>query len=116
MAFQQTQQDDGVLTELGERLAQVRIQQNLTQSALARQAGIGKRTLERLEAGETTQTRTLVRILRELGLLDRLDAVLPEPTARPSHIVKRKGQRPQRASSNNNPSDTQETWTWGDEG
>jgi DNA-binding XRE family transcriptional regulator len=43
--------DEAVLHELGGRLAGLRIEHNLTQAALAEQAGVSKRTIERLESG-----------------------------------------------------------------
>jgi transcriptional regulator with XRE-family HTH domain len=39
--------DDAVLAEIGERIAARRIDMQLTQAAVAEQAGIAKRTLER---------------------------------------------------------------------
>ena len=41
----------GLCAELGARLAKIRLSRNITQEALAREAGIGVRTLRRLEAG-----------------------------------------------------------------
>ena len=43
--------DEAVLSELGGRLARVRLARNFTQAGLARQAGVSKRTVERLESG-----------------------------------------------------------------
>ena len=40
-----------MMTEGGQRLAQARLARNITQEALAREAGIGLRTLRQLEAG-----------------------------------------------------------------
>lgn len=115
MKFQDIQHDEGLLVEMGVRLAQVRIQLNLTQAELARRAGVGKRTLERLEAGETTQTRTLLRILRELNLLPMLEVLLPEPSARPSHIIKQVESLPKRAAKKRVDDTKSEAWKWGDE-
>jgi len=115
MKFQDLDHDEAMLEELGRRLAQLRIEMNLTQADLARQAGVGKRTLERLEAGETTQTRTLFRILRELDLLSRLDVLLPEPKVRPRHVVKEGGGLPQRATKKKPSHDSTGEWKWGDE-
>ena len=56
--------DDAVLAELGARIAARRLELQLTQAAVAEQAGIAKRTLERIEAGQTSQLTTLVRVLR----------------------------------------------------
>ena len=115
MKFQDLQHDDAILQELGRRLAQLRIGVNLTQAELARKAGVGKRTLERLEAGETTQTRTLFRIFRELDLLERLEVVLPEPTSRPSHDLKKGDALRKRASRKKSNEVSDEQWKWGDE-
>jgi transcriptional regulator with XRE-family HTH domain len=86
----------------------------LTQAELARKAGIGKRTLERLEAGDTTQTKTLIRVLRELDLLERLELLMPEPTTRPSQIVKAE-ELPKRVSRKRGQKGDNEPWKWGDE-
>lgn len=115
MKFQELHHDDAVLQELGRRLTQVRIDLNLTQAELARKAGVGKRTLERLEAGETTQTRTLFRIFRELDLLEKVEILLPEPTARPSHTIKDANALPKRVSRKRSAKSDDEKWKWGDE-
>lgn len=52
--------DDAVLAELSARIAGRRVELQLTQAAVADQAGIAKRTLERMEAGQTSQLSTLV--------------------------------------------------------
>jgi transcriptional regulator with XRE-family HTH domain len=115
MKFQDIHHDEAMLAELGLRLAQLRIQLNMTQAELARKAGIGKRTLERLEAGETTQTRTLLRILRELDLLEKLEMLLPEPTARPSQAIKQLETLPKRVAKKRPNSTNPKEWKWGDE-
>ena len=107
--------DDAVLAELGHRLAQRRLEIGLSQAELAKRAGVGKRTLERLEAGDSTQTRTLLRVLRELDLLKRLEVVLPEPTSRPSRIVKEGGSLPQRVGRKRKEAPRDGPWKWGDE-
>ena len=63
--------DEAVLSELGSRLAQVRLERNLTQAQLAEQAGVSKRTVERLESGSVaTQLSGFIRVCRVLELLD----------------------------------------------
>ena len=47
--------DGGILEELGKRLRRERLDRNLTQAALAREAGISKPSVERLEAGRSVQ-------------------------------------------------------------
>lgn len=62
--------DDAVLTLIGRRLAALRVAKNLTQRQLAEQAGLGLRTVQRLELGESgTHLSGFVRVCRMLGLL-----------------------------------------------
>ena len=115
MKFQELHQDEAILQEVGRRLAQRRIDLNLTQADLAGRAGVGKRTLERLEAGETTQTRTMFRIFRELDLLGKLEVLLPDPTARPLHAIKQADALPKRATRKRSNDAQAGEWKWGDE-
>lgn len=106
--------DDAVLTELGQRLVQRRIDARLTQAELAERAGVGKRTVERIEAGESAQLTSLVRIFRELELLAVLDELLPAAGPRPIDQLRHQGQRPQRVSKRGK-SSGDDDWTWGDD-
>ena len=91
--------DDAILHELGERLANTRIQLNLTQADLAEQAGVAKRTIERLESGQAaTQLSGFLRVCRVLGLLERLDVFIPEPAPSPIAQLKQRARQRQRAS------------------
>nr|WP_320050022.1 helix-turn-helix transcriptional regulator [uncultured Desulfuromonas sp.] len=107
--------DSATLQEIGKRLAELRISLNLTQSQLAANAGIGKRTLERVESGEPTQTTTLIRILRALGQLEPLDALLPETQIRPMQILLNSNRKRKRASSSKHKPENTQPWRWGDE-
>ncbi len=75
--------DEAILKELGGRLAAARLLRNQTQAALAEEAGLSKRTVERLEAGEVAaRLSALIRVLRALDLADRLDLLAPpQPSA-----------------------------------
>ena len=104
--------DDAVLAELGARLAGRRVELQLTQAAVAEQAGIAKRTLERMEAGQTSQLATLVRVLRALDAASGLDSVIPEPGPRPMDLLKRKGKVRQRASGQRAAKASAKPWRW----
>lgn len=106
--------DEAILAELGGRLEQRRLEMQLTQDALAEQAGVSKRTVERIEAGATTQTSTLIRVMRVLEMLDRLEALVPEAGPRPLDLVRLKGKGRKRASGKRKPT-SEEPWQWGDE-
>lgn len=104
--------DDAVLSELGARIAGRRLELQLTQAVVAEQAGISKRTLERMEAGKTSQLSTLVRVLRVLDATSGLETLLPEPGSRPMDLLKRKGKVRRRASGSRGTTDTDDQWRW----
>ncbi|MCD9008019.1 helix-turn-helix domain-containing protein [Luteimonas sp. XNQY3] len=90
-----------VLHQLGERLAALRLAQNLTQAELAEQAGVSKRTVERLESGATaTQLSTFLRVCRVLGLQGRLDQLVPEPAVSPVALLRQEKRQTRKRASN----------------
>lgn len=126
-----TRTDIAILAELGARLARRRLARNLTQDALALNAGVSKRTIERIEAGQSTQMTNLVRVLRSLGLLDNLEALVPTPLPSPIDQLRLRRRERKRASrtsvtaggtaapqpvasapARRSPA---KRWTWGDE-
>jgi len=104
--------DDAVLAELGARIAGRRIELQLTQAAVAEQAGIAKRTLERMEAGQTSQLATLIRVLRVLDASSGLDGLIPEAGPRPMDLLKQKGKVRQRASGLRVAEPPAKSWSW----
>lgn len=106
--------DDAVLGELGSRLSRCRIELGMSQAELADQAGLSKRTVERVESGAAAQTATLIRMLRALELLDRLETLVPEARLRPMDLLKLKDEERQRAPRKKTGSAGQ-PWQWGDE-
>ena len=107
--------DDAALEALGRRLARHRLNRNLTQAALAAQAGVSTPTVQRIEQGHSSQAANLVRILRVLGLLHNLDALVPEPPLSPIQQARARGRIRQRASSSSGKPETPGDWSWGDE-
>ena len=106
--------DDAVLAEIGQRIAARRIQMQLTQAAVAEQAGIAKRTLERMEAGESSQLSSLVRVLRVLDASTGLDGLVPEIGPSPMDQLKQKKTARKRASSPRVSKTTPTPWRWED--
>ena len=86
-----------ILRELGARLRAYRLQQNLSHEDVATQAGLGRATVVRAEAGENPTLETIVKILRALGRLGALDAFLPEPLVSPLQLAALHGHVRQRA-------------------
>lgn len=111
--------DAALLQRIGERLARLRLARNLTQQQLAEQAGLGVRTVQRLELGEAaTQLSGFVRVCRVLGIVDRFDALLPEQPASPMAQLaqlKRYGHQRKRATGPKLAArQPQKKWTWGE--
>jgi transcriptional regulator with XRE-family HTH domain len=112
--------DDVVLREIGSRLAQTRLAKNLTQARLATEAGISKRTVERLESGAVAaQLSAFLRVCRVLGLLGHFEQLLPEIPPSPIAQLKARGRERRRASGGPAPSGRiaepgQTPWTWGE--
>ena len=90
--------DKAVIALIGERIQKERLNQNLTQLALADRAGITDRTVRSMENGEKSTVETLIRVLRALGRLGAIDAFLPEPGLSPLQLAKLQGRTRQRAS------------------
>lgn len=108
--------DEALLRLLGERLSGIRLARNLTQQQLAEEAGLGLRTVQRLELGAAaTQLSGFIRVCRVLGLVENLEAFIPEPTVSPMAQLKQAGRKRQRASGRKAAAGTPKKWTWGDE-
>lgn len=105
--------DEAILAGLGERIAQCRIELQLTQAQLAEQAGVSKRTVERIESGYSAQMSSLIRILRVLDLIENLVQLVPGPGPRPMDLLRQKGKIRIRASSKKTKSKrTENPWKW----
>ena len=112
--------DHALLTELGKRLCRARLRRNMTQAELAHEAGLSKRTIERIEAGHSTQMANFLRVCRALDLLASIDLWIPEPQPSPVELLKLKHKERQRASSRRQPEVVRQkpapdAWTWGDD-
>lgn len=104
--------DAALLKEIGERLRRARLNRNLTQAALAKRAGIARRTVQKAEEGESTTLQSMVAILRGLDLLEQLDQFLPAPPPSPVQLAKLAGKNRQRASSRRTSEVKIGGWNW----
>ena len=101
--------------ELGSRMARIRLEMNLTQAQLAQQAGVSKRTVERLESGGVaTQLSGFIRVCRVLVLIERFETLIPEPLPSPVAQLKLKGRTRKRASAPRISYPSPEKWKWAD--
>ena len=107
--------DEAILTELGERISGARLDLQLTQANLAEQAGVAKRTVERIEAGASAQSSSLIRVLRVLDRLPSLDQLIPDTGPGPMDLLNRRGKVRKRASSTRQSKNADTLWTWDDD-
>lgn len=95
--------DTAALEVLGSRLAAVRLKRNLTQTALSREAGVSRATVERLERGVGADLKLLMRVLRALNLLDGFLAGIPADEPSPMALLQARGKKRQRARGEHPP-------------
>jgi len=92
-----------LLREVGTRVQDLRLNQNLSQEQVAAAAGVGRSTVVRLEAGQSVTLLNFVQVLRALGALEELEGFLPEAGASPLQLLALKGKRRRRASPGRTP-------------
>ncbi len=111
-----TTSDDEIQRELGRRLRRARLQRNLTQAQLAEATGLSRRTVTNAESGRGATLGTLIALLRGLGALEQLDALLPDPGPSPIALARLAGRRRQRATGRRGGSPSRPSpWSWPDE-
>ena len=117
MRIETSMTDTAVLQELGDRISRHRLNKNMTQLALAEEAGISLPTLQRIEKGQSTTLTNVLRTLRVLKLLGNLEIAVPAPPVSPRMQALLLGKERQRASSKsqNVISNEKEVWTWGNQ-
>ena len=115
MKIQSNITSEALLKLIGERLARLRLSKNLTQKKLAEQAGLGLRTVQRLELGlAATQLSGFVQVCQVLGLVERFDVLIPEEPASPIAQLKLQSRKRQRSRSRKAATGATKKWTWGE--
>ncbi|MEE1314465.1 MAG: helix-turn-helix transcriptional regulator [Faecalimonas sp.] len=102
-----------ILKEMGIRIKDIRIANEMTQKELAMRAGIAPRTVERIENGENVKVENILHILRAMNLLQNLENLVPEQNLRPTdlHDCRKKRVR----ATSRRQVDYLVDWKWGDE-
>jgi transcriptional regulator with XRE-family HTH domain len=89
-----------ILTELGSRIKSLRLSKNKDQQQFSYDSGVSLRTLSRLENGHSVTLEAVLKVIRALGIIERLDLLLPITEISPVQQAKNKHQKQrQRASS-----------------
>lgn len=92
--------DKALLKYIGNFIRHHRMNQNKTQDALSKEAGISRSTLSLLERGETVTVSTLIQVLRVLDQLTVLKAFEVVETISPLALAKLQKEKRQRARRN----------------
>lgn len=103
---------NAIATTLCQRLEEIRLSMNISQAALAKEAGVSRSTMTRIADGQSISLDSFVRVVKALGLGQHLATLLPDPGVRPVERVQREGSQRRRASARRKPT---KPWTWGDE-
>lgn len=90
-----------MLRELGYRIERLRLQRNQSLVDLAKAAGVGTATLQRLETGKNANLKTVIQVLRAMNRLGDLDNIIPEVEVSPFEISDARRTPRRRASSSN---------------
>ena len=109
MKFQKGYQE--YIKELGQKIKTYRIMNEMSQQDLEDKSGVSKRSISRLEQGESVQVDNLFKILLALGLGDNIELLVPDQTKRPSYYLEQSGKQPKRVRKKTEKND----FKWGDE-
>jgi len=88
-----------ILSDLGNKLKQQRLNQNLSSGELAKKSGVSVRTITGFERGEKNiSLLTLIELLRALRLISNLSEILPElPVISPLELIEIEKKKRKRA-------------------
>ena len=122
-----------IVASLGRELETVRLQHNISQAELAREAGVSRRTITRMAEGKAISLDSFVRVLKALKLVDNLAVLLPDTSVSPLEMVARANERSRPYLVTSNPASitagvngkkrrvrrktkvANKPWSWGDE-
>ncbi|MBQ9021408.1 MAG: helix-turn-helix domain-containing protein [Eggerthellaceae bacterium] len=106
--------NEHVLAELGRRIKSNRINASLTQEDLARRSGVSLSTVASIERGGDAHLGSYLSLLRALGMLTNVEALVPDRALRPSELAQL-GHERKRVRPRKNEASKLEGWKWGDE-
>ena len=99
------------IRELGQKIKTYRIMKEMSQQDLEDKTGVSKRSISRLEQGESVQVDNLFKILLALDLGENIELLVPDQTKRPSSYLEKIDNKPKRVRKKREKS----VFKWGDE-
>ena len=100
------------IKELGKKIKTYRIMNEMSQQHLEDKSGVSKRSISRLEQGESVQVDNLFKILIALNLGDNIELLVPDQTKRPSYYLEDKETKSKRVKRKTG---KKNDFKWGDE-
>jgi len=91
-----------IAKELGQRIEQLRLEQNRTQQQIADEVGLSRVSYRNLVKGQA-KFENIISVLRVLGKLDLVEQFIPEVTFSPMEQLKLQGKKRQRAKPSTPP-------------
>ncbi len=92
--------DDRLLLFIGEFIRHHRLEQNITQSSLAKNAGLSRSTISLIENGQSTSLICIIKVLRILDLLYVLDSFKILNSISPMELIKLQKNKRKRSTGN----------------
>jgi len=99
------------IEELGRKIKMYRISKEMSQQDLEDKTGVSKRSISRLEQGESVQLDNLFKILLALGLAANIELLVPDQSRRPSFFLEKKDDKVKRVRKKT----AKSGFKWGDE-
>ena len=81
--------DKAAMEEMGQRLRSYRKKRKLSQKQLAERTGLSIFTIAQIEQGKAVSLSSLLPVLRELRLLNNLDALIPNIPESPISLLRK---------------------------
>ena len=103
--------NQSVAAEVGHRIAQLRLEKNLTQQQLADEIGMSRMGYGKLEKG-SGKFENIIAALRALDQLDLVEYFIPEMPFSPMEKLKLKGKQRKRASGKGADSENSSVLDW----
>ena len=98
--------DSAILVQIGQKLKEARLEQNISQKALADNCGLSIFSISQMENGHNTSLLSLVMVLRALNRLDVFEGLFREKPISPvalSEYMKKNPQRKRAYNTKNEP-------------
>lgn len=115
MSYKNIENTDVWLEKFGKLIARHRLNRNLSQQALAKEAGVSARTIMRLEDGNSIQFKNLIQIMLVLKLEDSLMQLIPDIPVSPLELARNEGKAKKHAYPRTKTPKDDDEWAWGDD-